>query len=774
MNCIILRFYLVKSGILSAKCQIILLIDFSSVFNLPSKIYLFTFATLKIISLSLVFFLFGSFLYLSKAQGLAFFDSAGHPVDGLIVSVHEKVTGKDKIYITDQKGAVSLDQTPPVTIRTFHFAFQTYSDTLFNRESKTFILKSNNVILKEVSITGNYGLTDHSLYNTEVITREQIESKAACNLSDLFVHQLNARIANDPATGSSVTIQGIGGENIKILVDGVPVIGRLYNNINPSQLNLNNVSRVEIIKGPASALYGTNALGGVVNIITDASTNEKLKTGINAYYESTGQYNFDAFANFHIGKTKLSVTGGNNFFDGWSEIDTSRFKEWKPKEQFFGNVRASQFFNKTRVTLQTGFFDEKVTDKSATLRGWPYDAYALDDYFKTIRFNNNVQVNHVLNESRSLQLTAAYSFYRYIHETHRKDFLDLTDSLISKDPNDFGAGMVRIVYTKDNKDKFNYQAGIDANEEYTSGKRISNYKQQVGDYAVFASVQYKLFSSLVISPAIRAAYNTTYTAPVLPSLQSIFTVNPNIILRASYSHGFRSPSLKELYLDFTNGNHPRILGNPFLTAENSNHILASADLTKKTGKVTLSLSPSFFYNNISNKITLAAQEKNYTYVNLLKYVTKGGQITAGFSMGNLELNSGISYTFIYNQLDDVNTNVSFLKTAEFNSSVEYKIKKSNTHLAAYWKYNGRQPIYTLDENNVAQYFKGESFSMVDISIVQPFWKKMLTVGAGIKNILDVTKIKSLQQSGTHQAMDDYALTGMGRSVFVRIQLQLSK
>jgi outer membrane receptor for ferrienterochelin and colicins len=68
--------------------------------------------------------------------------------------------------------------------------------------------------------------------------------------------------------GSSVSINGISGEGVKILVNGVPMVGRIDGKIDISQINLTNVERIEIVKGPQSVIYGTDALGGVINIIT--------------------------------------------------------------------------------------------------------------------------------------------------------------------------------------------------------------------------------------------------------------------------------------------------------------------------------------------------------------------------------------------------------------------------------------------------------------------------------------------------------------------------
>jgi len=76
--------------------------------------------------------------------------------------------------------------------------------------------------------------------------------------------ELNIRTTHDGALGSSLTMQGLGGEHIKILVDGVPVIGRENGNIDLDQINLQNVDHIEVINGPMSVVYGSNALAGVI------------------------------------------------------------------------------------------------------------------------------------------------------------------------------------------------------------------------------------------------------------------------------------------------------------------------------------------------------------------------------------------------------------------------------------------------------------------------------------------------------------------------------
>ncbi len=111
--------------------------------------------------------------------------------------------------------------------------------------------------------------------------------------------ELNVRLQNDPNLGSFLQMQGLSGQNIKILIDGVPVVGRVSGSIDLNQLPLTEVERVEIVEGPMSVLYGTDALGGVVNLITRDSRCAWEVRGL-AHYESVG-----------IHDTRLTISGGS-------------------------------------------------------------------------------------------------------------------------------------------------------------------------------------------------------------------------------------------------------------------------------------------------------------------------------------------------------------------------------------------------------------------------------------------------------------------------------
>ena len=113
--------------------------------------------------------------------------------------------------------------------------------------------------VQEVVITGQISkkTTEETVHKIRTISAKKINSGLFTNLGQVLEKELNFRLSEDIFLGSSISIQGVSGQNVKILIDDIPVIGRLDGNIDLSQISLNNIERIEIIEGPLSTIYGT-------------------------------------------------------------------------------------------------------------------------------------------------------------------------------------------------------------------------------------------------------------------------------------------------------------------------------------------------------------------------------------------------------------------------------------------------------------------------------------------------------------------------------------
>ena len=137
--------------------------------------------------------------------------------------------------------------------------------------------------INDLVITGQIVpvMAKQSIYKVNAISTTEINQRAAVSLNDVLNYEMNNFISNDNLLGSSVNIGGIGGQNVKVLVNGIPVTGRENGNLDMGQLNMNNIKRIEMIQGPMSVMYGSNALGGVINLIT--ATPKKKKPSITIF-----------------------------------------------------------------------------------------------------------------------------------------------------------------------------------------------------------------------------------------------------------------------------------------------------------------------------------------------------------------------------------------------------------------------------------------------------------------------------------------------------------
>jgi outer membrane receptor for ferrienterochelin and colicins len=275
------------------------------------------------------------FLYSQSSQVRIVDSKSSQPVSYATVLFVDLDSKTEYFKISDEEGIVVNPCKNIALIKVSCIGYTALTDTLAAGKSYDLSMVPTIFSLDEVVVTGNLKpqRADKSIYNIKVVGQKKIEEQGANNLKDLLTNQVNLSISQDPALGSSLKIKGLTGNNVKILVDGVPVIGRMGSNIDLTQLNLYNIDHVEMVEGPMSVIYGSDALAGAINIITKENRNSNFGFTTNAYYETAGTYNIDGNINFRKKRHSVSVSAGRNFFDGYS-TDTLRSQAWKPKEQY--------------------------------------------------------------------------------------------------------------------------------------------------------------------------------------------------------------------------------------------------------------------------------------------------------------------------------------------------------------------------------------------------------------------------------------------------------
>ena len=687
--------------------------------------------------------------------------------------------------VSDIDGHVEIDIKERTKVVISSIGYQKLTDTVSPGESKTIKLAVDYVGLEEVVVTGQYEpkKADQSIYKIDVINSKTLTERGVNNLAEALSNETGIRLVVDPSTGTSIEMQGMGGENIKYLIDGIPIVGRVNGDIDLSQINMENVDHIEIVQGPMSVVYGTSALAGVINIITKQNTKARNILKANTYVDTKNNYNFGIYGSIIRGKNSITVSGNRDMFQGIDinlNVDTikfpsgkDRYMEFKPKRVYNAEVEYAYRNKHLQFKVRSQYMNLLLKNYSnPTPMLIAYDA----DYYTT-RSINSITVSDQISSSVSYNIIAAYTYYGRTTDNISSDLSTLEKVVTSSSHTVFNNMMTRGNFTHARKGSvISYQFGWDINYETGQGDKIED-GAQMGDFAAFVSLQYTPVKQLTIQPGLRLIYNTVYGAPVIPSLNLQWNIIESLNFRISYARGFRAPSLKELYLDFKDSNH-NLEGNKDLKAETTNSY--NTTLTYKYGKNKhlFKFEPSFFYNDGKNVISLIVtdvESNSATMVNLGGRRTFGGVISASYMhFIGLTVGAGFGFTgetFDY-EGDGEYAPVVYYNNYTFN--VKYNLRKYKLIFMANLKYYGKTPSLAVDSDpEPAEYYQvyTDPFGDLEVSITKLFWKNRLTLVLGGKNLLNNYERRTYGYRG--EAYEYLGPMNYGRTFFFKLRIKLS-
>ncbi len=267
--------------------------------------------------------------------------------------------------------------------------------------------------IEEVVVTGQIEPQSlkKSVYNVRVITREDILRQAGNNLADVLNQYINISVRPDGTTGrSSISIFGLDSQYFKIMVDNIPMVSDtgLGNNIDLTQINLDDIERIEIIEGSMGVTHGANAVSGILNIITKKSARNTWEISATIQEETVGnEYGwFDKGRHIQSFKVSHQISdrwfasvGANRndlagFFDDKRGKDYDRndglrgYSSWLPKEQLATNALIGYTKDNFRVFYKFDYYNEEVGYFNPVLTPTVdfSDFYAKDRRYFTNRF----------------------------------------------------------------------------------------------------------------------------------------------------------------------------------------------------------------------------------------------------------------------------------------------------------------------------------------------------------------------------------------------------
>jgi len=660
--------------------------------------------------------------------------------------------------------------------------------------------------LKEVVVTGEYQPQSlrNSVYRTRVINSERIRLRAATNIQQVLNTELGFRFSNDMALGTSdVTLMGMSGRNVKILLDGVPMIDRGDTRESLNQIDINSIERIEIVEGPLSVSYGTDALAGVINIITKKAVKETLSLNARVQEETVGD-EYSAFSKKgshlqHVGASwqnkRWSVLGGvtHNDFNGFNSAPAlataaqiaADINRWKPKEQWLGNGRLGYNSDKLNVWYRMDYADETILSKG----GYNPNIFkSVNQKYITNRYTQQIQSDYKLTDKLQLSGILGYSNLKRTTRSVLHDYStgkeELSTGAGEQDVSKFQSTSVRATAQYRLSDQWSFQPGIEINLDGSSGARIKG-DPSIHDYAFFISSEWKVTDGITIRPGARFIKNSVYDAPpVIPSLNTKFRLNKDLDLRLGYASGFRSPALRELYYDFFDASHS-ILGNENLKAEQSHSLTGSLTFTRSHNEnADFRSVVSGFYNTFRNRIDFglsAADPTITTLINVSRYKTTGGTFENTLTLNDFQVSLGLSYIGINNRFvadaPKPGESDEFAWTPEVNSNITYTFSRIGATVNLAYKFSGRRPFYQLNTNNGIEQVtleKTGSYSTADLMINKKIFKS-LNLNAGVKNLFDVTTISSTSvATGSAHSTGGPVPLNYGRSYVVGLSFNWKK
>ena len=646
--------------------------------------------------------------------------------------------------------------------------------------------------LEEVVITGQYEpqSVEKSVYKIRTIPMERIQARGAVRLQDVLNTELNIRFSQDLATGTSnITMQGLSGQNVKVLIDGLPMVGRQStdNSFNINQINVNSIERIEIIEGPMSVIYGADALAGVINIITKKTPDGKLDLTARVHEESVGkEYGIDkGIHNESVGvgytnkKFNMRADFARNYFGGFKGDSTGREETWHPKTQWLGNALVGYSTGKSRAYYRIDYLNEDIFNPGNYGAGGAAPGVALDQNYISTRLMHQLQGAHTFSDKLSFNGALAYT--HYVRKTQSTTVNEATgDVRLSlgagqQDVTSFNGTTFRGTFQYRINNKLTLQPGVDLNYETGEGGRIKEGVHPIGDYAGFVSAEWSVTPSVQLRPGLRMTHNTAYNAPpVMPSMNTKIKITDRQDLRVSYGRGFRAPSIRELYFDFFDASHS-IEGNPNLKPETSNSFNASWNwqvYERDGNKITTAVGG--FFNDVHDMINYGQKAGSTTtsYINIDRYKTKGVTWNNTWRNRSWDLNAGFAYTGRYNQLhEDTNGGPAFQWSPEVTTTVSYKTTNGGWNFSFYYKYTGKLPypeIVTVNGETVINIAKMGAYQWADASIQKKIFKNF-SATTGVRNLFNITNVNStsLASGGAHSSGPIRPI-GSGRAYYLSL------
>lgn len=699
-------------------------------------------------------------------KGYVYNELTKKPISNANVKIGETstVTDKNGYYLIKN---IAAPYQKKVKISYVGFVTIEKDIDLTSQQEINFYLIEQNHPLADVVVTATR--TQKRLANspviTQVITSQQIEDRGVSDIRNLLMQEVPGLQFQEVGFGTSINMQGISGKHILFLIDGERLTGETGNNIDYGRLVISNIERIEIIQGASSSMYGSQAMGGVINIITKKA-NKNLTLDIGAKYiepyqkngkktdknddnyffnQSIDKQNIDAHIN--IGLKLKQIRSYTSFSyktaDGYELYDTdSLVKRFENLDTTIHNplnripTSISGYQNKQLSQRLDYDFSKRL---KIYLKGSYYDSQKYD-FNSNYKYEQNLNVNilggvdYVLNKKTSLRLSVNAD--QYDKNQRYELFKDRIDKYYKSE-----LLQPRLLHYYTGR-KHQIVSGIEYSAESLYGYQFSDTDfetKSLSSGSIFSQDDWQINTHLNLTTGLRIDYNNNYGIHITPKLSILYKLFP-FNIRFNYAHGYRAPGLKDLYINWDHLGMFRVYGNQKLQPETNHYFSISAEYINP--KIYLNVMA--YTNQFRDKIEgeWRNNQKELHYVNMSTAMLAGANINTRFNpIENLYIYATANYMY-----PDKNNTIRLTTNSTWtgNARMEYKIKYANQQsvLNLMARYVGEKKFHVADEikyqNKLQKAYymvKIPQYTVLDLTLTQYIGNK-LRATIGVDNLLD--------------------------------------
>lgn len=419
--------------------------------------------------------------------------------------------------------------------------------------------------------------------SVEVVTADEIAEMGAATVADALEFSVGLSVDGEPGRTKSPSIRGMGSQRTLVLIDGRRWVSGYKNFKDVNQIPVTAIERIEVLRGPSCALYGSDALGGVVNIITRA-TPEKFTASADVRYGTDShddgqQANSSASIGTKIGKLGLMLSTSYHKENSWNRSEP--LPEDGDAVDLGSMVGRLSYDFSEEHRANAGF--EYITNDREGLRKFPNNQNGLE----RLRDAEDERLNYFVDYEGQFDDGKRLTVGAYHSQQENEVTMDPYTNLTAEEDAEHSLDQVEAKYFFPLFDSHFITTGVEARHERREDSTGSD--EDMDNSSLFVQDEIQISDPLYLVIGGRLDDYSEFGSQMTPRASMVYSLTDNVNLNASYSEGFRAPSISELYVTSWRSQGKKVcLSNEDLEPEESRsyELGVSADFDRISGSLT--------------------------------------------------------------------------------------------------------------------------------------------------------------------------------------------